>query len=158
VRAARLLLLLAIAAGIAVSAASGAATRKSSATAASHARQPAAGTSRTFVVSAGKAERRFTMRERSGLILLSRITAPHGVQVHVYADVPKVAGVAFSTVRRSAGPALSCDRDGKNDVCTQKQEWCPMPGATWQLRLIKTAGPAGPIRIDFVVGPPASGA
>jgi len=36
----------------------------------------------------------------------------------------------------------------------QSEEWCPTPKATWHFRLVKVAGPAGPIRFVYVVAPP----
>jgi hypothetical protein len=47
---------------------------------------------------------------------------------------------------------------GTFDVCTQSEEWCPMPQAVWHFRLVKLSGPAGPVRFDYVVAaPPAQG-
>jgi hypothetical protein len=31
-----------------------------------------------------------------------------------------------------------------------------MPQAIWSFRLVKLAGPAGPVRFDYVVAPPPS--
>lgn len=110
-------------------------------------------TSRTFLLGAGQAERRFLLRERSGVILLSRLTVPVGVRVYVDATIPHLAGTRFSTPRPN-DPALKCVRNGESLVCTQGQEWCPMPAAVWHFHLVKQGGPAGAIRIDYVVGPP----
>jgi len=49
---------------------------------------------------------------------------------------------------------LTCRRVGSFDVCTQQEEWCPMPRATWHVHLVKLDGPAGTVRFDFVVGTP----
>ena len=114
---------------------------------------PRYATTRTFVLAAGPAERRFTLRERSGVILLSRLTVPAGVRAYVDATIPHLAGTRFSTARAN-DPALRCRRQGAATVCTQAQEWCPMPAADWRLHLVKQSGPAGPVRIDYVVGPP----
>lgn len=116
-----------------------------------------ASTARTFELGPGRDERRFTLRERSGVILLSRLTVPHGVRARVDATIPGVAGTGFST-RRPNDPALVCRRRGSFDVCTQQQEWCPMPAAIWRLRLVKESGPAGPVRVDFVIAAPPAGA
>ena len=105
------------------------------------------------MLAAGRAERRFTMRERSGAILLSRLTVPAGVRAYVDATIPRLAGTRFSAAR-AHDPALRCRREGTSTVCTQAQEWCPMPSADWRLHLVKQSGPAGPVRIDYVVGPP----
>ena len=63
-----------------------------------------------------------------------------------------LAGVKISSERREI-----CRRRGAFDVCTQPEEWCPMPAAAWRFWLHKVAGPAGEIRLHFVVGPPPSG-
>lgn len=114
-------------------------------------------TSRAFVLPAGKSQRRFSMREPAGVILLTRITVPRGVDAHVDALIPHVAGAGVSTATSRFDPALSCRRSGSNDVCTQAQEWCPMPAAHWRMHLVKLGGPAGRIRVDFVVGQPPVG-
>lgn len=123
--------------------------------AANHRTAPAhrSSTVRIFNLGTGRAERRFTLRERSGVILLSRLTVPHGVRAYVEATIPNLAGTRFSTPRPN-DPALDCRRRGGFDVCTQGQEWCPMPAALWHLHLVKESGPAGPIRIDYVVASP----
>lgn len=118
---------------------------------------PARASTRTFELGPGRVALRFTLRERSGVILLSRLTVPHGVRARVEATIPGVGGTGFST-RRPGDPALVCRRRGDYDACTQAQEWCPLPGAVWRLRLVKESGPAGRVRVDFVVGPPPAGA
>jgi hypothetical protein len=113
-------------------------------------------TTRMFLLPAGRAERRFVLHEHSGVILLSRLTVPVGVRAFVDATIPHLAGTRFSSVRGN-DPALACRRDGSFAVCTQSQEWCPMPSAVWRLHLVKRSGPAGRVRIDYVVGaPPAT--
>ena len=114
----------------------------------------AATTTRTFLLSAGRAQRRFSMRERDGVMLLTRITASIGVHAFVDARIPHVAGTRFQTAGSRPDPPLRCRPDGALDICTQSQEWCPMPAALWQMHLVKKSGPAGPIRVDFVIGPP----
>lgn len=116
----------------------------------------ASSTTRTFVLRAGRAERSFTLRERGGVILLSRLTVPRGVRAYVDATIPHVAGTRFSTARPN-DPALVCRYRGSQEVCTQAQEWCPMPAARWRLRLVKQSGPAGTVRVDYVVAPPPAG-
>lgn len=152
----RLVLVGLMAAGIGASAAVGGSV--SAGAPARAARVAGQTTSRTFVVSAGRAERRFTMREGAGLIRLTRITVPHGARAFVYASIPHVAGVRFSTPRAHADPALACHSKGGYDVCTQRQGWCPMPAAVWQMHLVKSSGPGGRIRVDFVVAAPPNGA
>lgn len=111
-------------------------------------------TSKTLYLGAGRATRTFTFRERAGVILLNRLKVLHGVRARVDARIPNVAGT-----RVSAAPDRkdrSCRREGRFDVCTQGEEWCPMPEATWQFRLVKLSGPAGPVRFDYVVASPPS--
>jgi hypothetical protein len=116
-------------------------------------RRPGGAAERTLTLPAGRAVRRFTLREPAGVIVLSRLTVPHGVRAYVDATIPNIAGTRFSTARPH-DPALVCRRRGSFDECTQSQEWCPMPAAVWRLHLVKQGGPAGPIRIDYRVGPP----
>ena len=103
---------------------------------------------------AGRATRAFTFREREGVILVNRITVPHGVRAFVIAQIPGIAGARVRSWPNRNQPALSCRKRGALDVCTQGEEWCPMPGATWHFRLVKLSGPAGPVRFDYVVAPP----
>jgi hypothetical protein len=97
------------------------------------------------------------MREPAGVMLLTRITVPHGVHAYVDATIPDVGGTRFSTALERSDSALACRRAGAYEVCTQQQEWCPMPAGRWRLHLVKTSGPAGLIRVDFVVGAPPHG-
>jgi hypothetical protein len=116
-----------------------------------HARLP---TERTFHLGAGPGRRSFTIRERSGVILLNRVTVPRGVRLFVDAAVPGVAGARVRSWPRPDDPSLSCRHDRSSEVCTQSEEWCPMPAAVWHFRLVKLDGPAGPVRFDYVVAPP----
>lgn len=111
-------------------------------------------TSRMFQFGAGHATRAFTFRERAGVILLNRLTVPHGVRAVVKARIPGVAGARVQSWPSRNQPALSCRRQGAFDVCTQAEERCPMPGTTWHFRLDKLSGPAGAIRFDYIVAPP----
>jgi len=118
-------------------------------------RPPAAfRTTRTFRLGAGRATRTFTLRERSGVILRNQLTVRHGVRAFVGARIPGVADARVWSWASRNGPSSSCRRDGAFDVCTQGEEWCPMPQATWHLHLVKLSGPAGPIRFDYVVAAP----
>jgi hypothetical protein len=114
-------------------------------------------TTRTFQLGAGRATRTFTLRERDGVILLNRLTVPAGVRVFVDASIPTVAEVKIWSWESRNDPSLSCRRHGAFDVCTQFEEWCPMPQATWRFRLVKVSGPAGPIRFQYVVAAPPAG-
>lgn len=115
---------------------------------------PVIETSRTFNLEPGYATRTFTFRERSGVIVLNRLTVPHGVRVFVEARLPGVAGARVSSWPRGNDPSLSCRRRRTVEICTQAEEWCPMPQATWHFHLVKLSGPAGPIRFDYIVAPP----
>lgn len=114
-------------------------------------------TNRTFRLGAGRVTRTFTFRERDGVILLNRLTVPHGVRVFVDASISTFAGLKVWSWESRNDPSLSCRRHGAFDVCTQQDEWCPMPQATWRFRLVKLSGPAGRIRFDYVVAPPPVG-
>jgi hypothetical protein len=90
------------------------------------------------------------VHEPAGVILLFRATVPHGARVRIDGRLPDGAGVRLNT----AWTSLSCRRRGTNDVCVQQVEGCPMPEATWRFSVRKTSGPAGGVRIEFVVGRP----
>jgi hypothetical protein len=111
-------------------------------------------TTRTFKLDVGRASRTFTFRERSGVILLNRLTVLHGVRALVDARIPHLAGARVSSWPSRNNPSLACRRHGPVDVCTQSEEWCPMPQAIWHFHLVKLSGPAGPIRFDYVVAAP----
>jgi hypothetical protein len=111
-------------------------------------------TERTFRLAAGPGRRSFTLRERRGVILLDRVTVPRGVRLFVDAGIPGVAGARVWSWPRRDDPSLRCKRDRTAQVCTQSEEWCPMPPAVWHVRLVKLDGPAGSVRFDYVVAPP----
>ena len=115
-------------------------------------------TTRTFALDAGRATRTFTLHERGGVILVNRLTVSHGVRAFVEARIPGLAGARVSSWTSRNGPSLVCRPRGAVEVCTQSEEWCPMPQAVWRFRLVKLSGPAGPVRFDYVVAaPPAHG-
>jgi hypothetical protein len=91
------------------------------------------------------------------VIRLLRVAVPAGAQVNVTGVIRGVAGVRISTPAARNDPAESCERRSAVVVCTQSEEACPMPAATWRFRLRKLAGRAGWIRLSFVVGGVASG-
>jgi len=117
---------------------------------------PAFQTMRTFALDAGRATRTFTLHERGGVILVNRLTVPHGVRAFVDARIPGLAGARVSSWASRNAPSLVCRGLGAFDVCTQSEEWCPMPQAVWHFRLVKLSGPAGPVRFDYVVAAPAA--
>jgi hypothetical protein len=112
-------------------------------------------TSRTFQLPAGRASRTFTLREGRGVILVNRLTVRRGVRVTAYASIPHLAGAGVISWPNQHGgnTSLSCRRKGSHEVCNQAEEWCPMPKATWHVRLVKLSGPAGAVRFDYVVAP-----
>lgn len=103
-------------------------------------------------LASGRDVETFSLREPAGVILTARVTARRGVSVDVDATIPGLAGVFFGTATRF-DRAPSCRLHGALKTCTQPVEWCPMPRATWHFRVVKTAGPPGEVRVDFVVGP-----
>ena len=109
-------------------------------------RQP---TARQLHLRAGATRTRFLISEPAGVVLLLRLTVPHGVRVSARGSIAGLADVMISGGRRDI-----CRRRGAVDVCTQPEEWCPLPPAAWRFQLSKQAGRAGPIRLEFVVGPP----
>jgi hypothetical protein len=119
---------------------------------------PAFRMTRTFEFDAGRGTRTFTLHERGGVILINRLTVSHGVRAFVDARIPGLAGARVSSWTSRNDPSLVCQPRGAFDVCTQSEEWCPMPQAVWHFRLVKLSGPAGPVRFDYVVAaPPAHG-
>jgi hypothetical protein len=113
-------------------------------------------TRRTLQLPAGRASRTFMLRERSGVILVNRLTVRRGMRVTAYAEIPHLAGAGVISWPDQHGrdATLSCRRNGPSEVCNQAEEWCPMPEATWHVRLVKLSGPAGAVRFDYLVAPP----
>jgi hypothetical protein len=108
--------------------------------------------SRTIHVASGATVRRFDVSEPAGAIQLLRVAVPHGTRARITGTIPQVAGVSISTPRQRSDPSESCRRRGGINVCTQSEEACPMPPATWHFRLRKLSGRAGVIRLEFLVG------
>jgi hypothetical protein len=111
-------------------------------------RVTARSTPRSLHLAAGVQRRGFLLSEPAGVILLLRLTVPHRTRAVATGSIPGLAGVRISTT------SASCRRAGSFDVCTQPEEWCPMPAAAWSFRVDKLSGPAGNLRLDFVVGSP----
>lgn len=99
----------------------------------------------------------FRMREPAGVILRYRISAPDGVRVRGWAQVPHLT--APLEIRTApAGPSSACVERRSRVVCTQGEEWCPMPQRTWHFRILKLAGSAGDVVVRFHIGaPPGDG-
>lgn len=92
----------------------------------------------------------------AGVIRLLRVVAPAGTRVRVTGVIPGLAGVSVSLPRGRFANAESCTHRDGSVVCLQGEEACPMPAAAWHFRVRKFSGPAGGIRIDFMVGPERS--
>ena len=101
---------------------------------------------------AGASVDRVVVSEPSGVIRLLRVIAPAGTRARVTGVIPGLAGVSVSLPQARVDSAESCTRSGGAVACIQGEEACPMPAANWRFRVRKLAGPAGRIRIDFVVG------
>jgi hypothetical protein len=100
----------------------------------------------------GRAEASFAMHEPAGVILLAQISAPRGVRAVVDATSPFGGSARLATIADRHDPSRPCRlRDGVN-VCTQAYEACPLVEATWRFHIVKLSGPAGPVRVDFIVG------
>jgi hypothetical protein len=100
---------------------------------------------------AGRHARSFTLREPAGVILRYRISAPAGSKVRAWAQVPHLT-VPLEIRTSPAGPSSSCARHGSRVVCTQQEEWCPMPQRMWHVRVLKLTGRAGSVVVRFRVG------
>lgn len=102
-------------------------------------------------IPAGASTARLDFSESAGVIRLLRVVVPAGTRADLTGVVRGVAGVRISTPVARNDPSEACARLGRAEVCTQSEEACPMPAATWHFRLIKLAGPAGWVRVEFVV-------
>jgi hypothetical protein len=106
--------------------------------------------SRAIHISDRAAVKQFNLVEPAGVIQLFRVTVPQGTRVSLTASIPHLAGIAMAAPRSSM-PSQACTQRGRSDVCTQSEEACPMPAATWHMQLRKLAGPPGEIRVQLVV-------
>lgn len=97
----------------------------------------------------GAERHRFTLKRPAGVVLLFRLTLPHGTRAYLTGRIGSVAGVGISTDHQR-----SCRTRGATVVCEQEVEWCPLPRGTWGFRLHKLSGPAGTARLEFVIGTP----
>jgi hypothetical protein len=87
--------------------------------------------------------------EPDGVVLLNRLVVPHGIGVVAVGWLRHLAGVRVSSLDTS-----TCRRRGAVDICTQPEEWCPVPAAAWRFTITKRAGPAVRVTLHFVVGNP----
>jgi hypothetical protein len=101
-------------------------------------------------VASGSVRKQFAVSEPAGVIRLLRLTLPRGTRANLTGVIPQVAGIGMSVPQRNM-PSENCRRGGSVEVCTQAEEACPMPAAKWQFQLHKLAGPAGEVRLEFVV-------
>jgi hypothetical protein len=112
-----------------------------------------------FTSPRGRAQASFSIKEPAGVILLAQISVPHGTHAFVAASNPTspYGGTArMTTASVRPDPSLACHTQGGFDVCAQAYEACPLGAAVWRLHVVKLSGPAGPIRVRFVVGPRSS--
>lgn len=105
---------------------------------------------------AGASADRVVVSRPAGVIRLLRVIAPAGTHVRVTGVISGLAGVSISLPQARDDNAESCTRRGGVVACSQGEEACPMPAANWHFRVRKLEGPAGRIRIYFVVGPERS--
>jgi hypothetical protein len=98
----------------------------------------------------------FGLREPAGIILGYTISVPRGVVARAWSQVPGLT-VPLEIRTSPNGPVASCRRSGPRIVCTQGEEGCPMPAATWRVRIVKLAGPAGRVTLRLRVGRPQVG-
>lgn len=84
-------------------------------------------TSHVVLMPAGRATWTFALRERSGVILLNRLTVPLGVHAVAAAVIPHVADVRVTSWTNPVAPSPSCQATRGVQQCTQGEEWCPMP-------------------------------
>lgn len=115
-----------------------------------HRRDPVGG-SQSIALPAGASTRRLQFDEPAGTVRLFRIVAGAGTRLKVSGVLRGLAGVSAAIPARRDDPAETCHRQGRSVSCIQGEEACPLPPATWLFRVRKAAGPAGRIRIVFVV-------
>jgi hypothetical protein len=109
----------------------------------------------TVQLGPGRDSAAFTIRRPQGEIVLYRIRAPRGARVRATTQIPGLTTrLAITTGRPSA--VGSCRTTRSLVTCTTGEEGCPMPAATWHVRVWKLAGPAGNVTIWFRVGKPPS--
>jgi hypothetical protein len=113
--------------------------------------------SRILHLGPGQIQAKARILEPEGVILLARVAAPRDVHVSVQLSISTAAGpvadTSIANIPSTRDPSLSCRAQGDTQVCTQAEEWCPMPAGNWRLRVTKAGGPAADVRVDFVVGP-----
>jgi hypothetical protein len=90
------------------------------------------------------------LREPQGAIQRYEISAPAGTAVRAWSQIPHVT--VPLAIRTSVGTVAGCRRGAGRIVCTQGEEGCPMPSATWRIRIEKLAGPAGAVTIRLQIG------
>jgi hypothetical protein len=100
----------------------------------------------------GRAEASFAMHEPAGVILLAQISAPRGVRAVVDATNPFGGSASVATIATRRDPSHPCRLRDRVNVCTQAYEACPLVEATWRFHIVKLSGPAGAVRVDFIVG------
>jgi hypothetical protein len=115
-------------------------------------------TSATLHFGEGRQALSFRLHERSGVILLYRISARRGMKVRSSARLPGIT-VPLRIATAPIGPSSSCTEVEARVSCTVGEEWCPMPNGVWWFHVEKLAGPSGDVTVSFLVGkPPRSSA
>jgi hypothetical protein len=109
--------------------------------------------SATIHFQAGHQTASFRLAEPQGDILLYRISAPAGLTLRGFAQLPSIT-VPLLISTSPVGPNIGCSASGDRVVCTAGEEWCPMPEGAWHFRLVKTGGPPGDVTLTFKIGEP----
>lgn len=95
----------------------------------------------------------FHLHRPAGVILLYRVSAPQGAEIHGSAQLPGIT-VPLRIATSPVGPSSSCSQRAGRVTCTVGEEWCPLPEGKWRFRIEKRAGPAGDVKLWFRVGEP----
>jgi hypothetical protein len=100
----------------------------------------------------GRQSLSFRLHQPTGVILLYRISAPRGADVHASVELPRIT--VPLRIGTSGGPSGSCTDAAARVTCSVGEEGCPMPEGTWHVRVDKRAGAAGDVILWFRVGNP----
>lgn len=93
--------------------------------------------------------RHFVLTEPAGTIKLLRLIVPHGDRARLTGNIPGIAEITISTTAHAPNPV--CEPSSTATICSEQEEQCPMPAATWRFRLQQSEGPGGTIRVEFKV-------
>jgi hypothetical protein len=101
----------------------------------------------------GRDSAALTVRRPQGEITLYRIRAPEGARVQATVQIPGLT-TRLAITTAAASPTGACHAVRGFRTCTNGEEGCPMPVATWHVVVRKLAGAAGDVTIWFRVGKP----